>query len=157
MMKARTDKKKQIMAIMMDVITASKNVEKCQKASCKKEYSAAQVKKKVHVEEVNKLFGQFQRKEITFDEFKKQTKAVADAIIDSDETKHLAECSLQSCKTKIMVLFKAFIQTYQYDCKVEKKKDACAKLKTALDMLNTKPFTVNEYIQLLKIVSKING
>ena len=146
---------KEIFKIAEANIKAAKAVQKCQMSSCKPELTASQEQAQIQVAKVKALIADLSKNKITFEKFTEKTKKITADIIESDVTKKIASCSIAKCQPKVIKMFEAFISMYQHDCKVEKKKDACEKFERAVETLKTKPFTVEGYIKMLKMMTRL--
>lgn len=144
---------KQILKIMDANDAAQKDLVKCQKTKCKPEFTATQLLKKMHFAEVLKLMDDLKNNKLTYAELITKTNDMKQKIVESVETTKLSQCSLEKCKAKVLKVFSAFAMTMEYDCKIEKKKEACQKLKKYMETLNKKPFTMKDYVKIVKLMT----
>lgn len=146
--------KSKLSQVIAKVSDASASIQKCQRRRCSTTAKAANEQREQVRAKTGKLLQQVVDNKISKNEFATRIKKLQTDILESKATADHLQCSLDKCRDSTLALLDAYTETYKYDCRVEKKKDACANLKKAKAILRKKNATVEDYISIVSMIAK---
>lgn len=151
------DEKSLVMKIFTNVMKSTADHETCmtKKENCQEQFSASKKTSEATKKRMLELLtavAKAKDKKKALKEFKAEVEKIKKQTMNSPEGVALRECALNKCQTTLVKMFKNLVLTYNYDCENKKDQKACDRYAKAMDILNKKSISMDDYIKMLDIM-----
>lgn len=141
------------MKLLGNSLQAAKKTQACQKKKCPKELAASEKQAKAILAKTMALVDQLGKKKITLASFVKQTNKIREEALETDVSKRLMTCSLETCDGLLRDMLTASMDLLMFTCKQDKKK-GCERVKDLQAILKKKELTVDDCIHFLQVLTR---